>query len=325
MNKKFLYNPTFLFIFLSFLILASIFIGRYPIRQIFNENSRSGLLVPLILQVRTPRVLAAVLVGIGLSVSGLVMQTIFKNSLADPGILGVSQASGFGAALGIMVGRGSMIYTQILSFVFAIMALIIALMISKKMFGNKVISLILAGIAVSALFSAGVGILKYIADPINQLPGIVYWLLGSLSATNWEMLLRTLVIVIPLLIFFWFYRWRLNIHSFDREVAFSLGLKNEKELNLILISSVLITSTIISISGVVGWIGLIIPNMVRLTYSVDTQKNMPVVMALGGIYTLVCDNLSRILLPGEIPLGIFTAFFGSILFILLIQKKQRFI
>jgi len=307
------------------LIIASIFIGRYPIFQIFSITSENKLLLPLIIQVRIPRILAAVLVGAGLSISGLVMQTIFKNPLADPGILGVSQASGFGAALGIMIGRGSMLWTQILSFMCAISALGLALFISKKIYGKSVLSLILAGIAVSALFSAGIGIIKYIADPIDQLPSIVYWLLGSLSAANWHTLIRTMIIVGPLLLLFWFYRWRLNIHAFDREVAFSLGLINNQELYFALVCSVLLTSTIISISGVVGWVGLIIPNLVRLTVSADTQKSMPVVMMLGGIYTLICDNLARALLPGEIPLGIFTAFFGSILFIFLLHKKQGFL
>lgn len=318
-------KSTILLLCLLVLMIASIFIGRYPIFQIFSITSENKLFLPLIIQVRIPRILAAVLVGASLAISGLVMQTIFKNPLADPGILGVSQASGFGAALGIMIGQGSILWTQILSFMCAVSALALALLISKKIYGKSVLSLILAGIAVSALFSAGVGIIKYIADPIDQLPSIVYWLLGSLSSTNWHTLIRTIIIVGPLILFFWFYRWRLNIHAFDREVAFSLGLKNNKELNFVLVCSVLLTSTIISISGVVGWVGLIIPNLVRLTVSADTQKSMPVVMVLGGIYVLICDNLARALLPGEIPLGIFTAFFGSILFIYLLHNKQRFL
>ena len=314
-----------LLVVLLLLMLASVFIGRYPILEMIHDLGRNQIVLPLILQVRIPRIIAAVLVGVGLSTSGLVMQTIFKNPLADPGILGVSQASGFGAALGIILSSGSLIWMQILSFIFAVGGLFLALTISKKIYGKNILSLILAGIAVSALFSAGLGILKYIADPVNQLPSIVYWLLGSLSGSNWNTITRTFIITIPLLIFFWFYRWRLNIHAFDREVAFSLGLKNDLELYIVLICSVLLTSTIISISGVVGWIGLIIPNLVRITGSADTHKNMPIVMALGGIYALFCDNLSRTLLPGEIPLGIFTAFFGSILFLVLLFRKKRFL
>ncbi len=261
--------------------------------------------------------------GISLAVSGLVMQTIFKNPLADPGILGVSQASGFGAALAIVTGGGATIRIQIFSFAFALLALVLVLSISRRISGFNILSLVLAGIAVSALFSAGLGVLKYLADPIDQLPSIVFWLLGSLAGTNWDVTIRTLYIAVPLLIFFWFYRWRLNIHAIDQEVAYSLGLKNNLETYFVLICSVLITSSIIAISGIVGWIGLIVPNFARVIISSDTRKSMPIVMTIGGIFSLVCDNLSRALIPGEIPIGIFTAFLGSMLFIVLLLNNKK--
>lgn len=268
--------------------------------------------------------LTALLIGSGLALAGLVTQIIFQNPLADGGLLGVSQAAGFGAALGILIFKGNPVWIQLFAFGFGVFALLISILISGKVRDNKILSLILAGIAVSAVFSAGIGILKYLADPVDQLPTIVYWLLGSLAGSTWLVLLRTFVIIFPVMVFFWFYRWRLNLHAMDKEVAYSLGLQNKFELWLNLVASVLLTSSIISISGVVGWVGLIIPNYARMIAGSDTSNSIPVTILLGGIFAIVCDDLARALLPGEIPLGIFTALLGSLMFIGLLLKKEKF-
>ena len=268
--------------------------------------------------------LTALLIGSGLALAGLVTQIIFQNPLADGGLLGVSQAAGFGAALGILIFKGNSIcWFSLFAFGFGVLALVISMVISGRIRGNKIFSLILAGIAVSAVFSAGIGILKYLADPIDQLPAIVFWLLGSLAGSTWPVLFRTMIIILPIMIFFWFYRWRLNLHAMDKEVAYSLGLKNKSELWVSLLASVLLTSSIISISGIVGWIGLIIPNYGRMIAGSDTSKSIPVTILLGGIFTIICDDLARALLPGEIPLGIFTAFLGALLFIGLLVNKEK--
>jgi iron complex transport system permease protein len=314
---------TLLLIILIAVVFGSFFIGRFQQNgptTIFEGNS---LFSKLFFQLRIPRVLTALVIGSGLALAGLVTQTIFRNPLADGSLLGVSQAAGFGAALGILWQHGNPIWVQIFAFSFGILALIFSMAISEKASGNKILSLVLAGIAVSAVFSAGIGILKYLADPIDQLPTIVYWLLGSLAGSTWSVLLRTFVIFCPVFIYFWFYRWRLNLHSIDKEVAFSFGLKNKLELWLSLLASVLLTSSIISISGIVGWIGLIIPNYARRIAGSDTSNSIPVAILLGGIFTVVCDDLARALLPGEIPLGIFTALLGSLLFIALLIRKEK--
>jgi len=311
------------FLLLFLLTLASLFIGRYPLPKPITDFREDQLFISLLTRIRIPRIISAVLVGISLAVSGMIMQTVFRNPLADPGILGVSQASGFGAALGIILGGGTTFWVQFSSFSFAMIALIFVILISRTIKGMSVLSLVLAGIAVSAFFSAGLGVLKYIADPIDQLPSIVYWLLGSLANSNWDSIIRTLLITIPLLIFFWLYRWRLNIHAIDQEVAFSLGLKGNLETYLVLACSVLLTSSIIAISGIVGWIGLIVPNFARVVVSSATHKSMPTVITMGGIFALLCDNLARTLIPGEIPIGIFTAFIGSLLFIYLLINHRK--
>jgi iron complex transport system permease protein len=314
---------TGLIICLIVVTFASFLIGRYQNKNPFDLLSNNSLFRQLFLQLRVPRVLTALLIGSGLALAGLVTQVIFQNPLADGGLLGVSQAAGFGAALGILIFKGNAIWVQFIAFGFGVLALIISMIISGRIRGNKILSLILAGIAVSALFSAGIGILKYLADPVDQLPAIVFWLLGSLAGSTWPVLIRTMIIILPIMIFFWFYRWRLNLHAMDKEVAYSMGLKNKLELWVSLLASVLLTSSIISISGIVGWIGLIIPNYGRMIAGSDTSNSIPVTLLLGGIFTIICDDLARALLPGEIPLGIFTAFLGALLFIGLLVNKEK--
>ncbi|MDP2965748.1 MAG: iron ABC transporter permease [Pelolinea sp.] len=321
MREKRLYGLIFCLVLVT---LASFFIGRYQLNTPFNLFGSSNLFKQLFFHLRIPRVLTALLIGSGLALAGLVTQIIFQNPLADGGLLGVSQAAGFGAALGILIFKGNPVWIQLFAFGFGVFALLISILISGKVRDNKILSLILAGIAVSAVFSAGIGILKYLADPVDQLPTIVYWLLGSLAGSTWLVLLRTFVIIFPVMVFFWFYRWRLNLHAMDKEVAYSLGLQNKFELWLNLVASVLLTSSIISISGVVGWVGLIIPNYARMIAGSDTSNSIPVTILLGGIFAIVCDDLARALLPGEIPLGIFTALLGSLMFIGLLLKKEKF-
>jgi iron complex transport system permease protein len=253
------------------------------------------------------------------------MQSIFKNPLAEPGLLGVNQAAGFGAALGILVFDNSYFMIQILAFIFGIISITLTIFLSNNIKKKERLSLVLAGISVSAFFSAGLGIIKYIADPLDQLPSIVFWMLGSLSNSNWTSLLQTVPIIITCLLLLFFYRWRLNVFSLDKEVLFSMGLRNELELMIILLTSVLLTTSIISLSGIIGWVGLIIPNIARVIAGHDTKYSFPISMILGGMFVLVSDDFARAILPGEIPLGVITAFFGAVSFIILLLTKKEFL
>lgn len=310
---------------LALFLVISLFIGRYPFPETLNQILANNLFINLIFRVRLPRIIFGVLVGFGLSVSGLIMQNIFKNPLADPGLLGINQAAGFGAALGILFSTNSFIMVQLLAFLFGMLSLILAIVLSKKIMKDDRLSLVLAGISVSALFSAGLGLLKYIADPLDELPSIVFWLLGSISNTNWNHLIRILPIIIGCLIILFLYRWRINVYSLDKEVIFSLGIKNDWELYIILGTSVLLTTSIISYSGIVGWVGLIIPNFVRSIVGQDTKISLPLSMIFGGIFVLICDNFARSLLSGEIPLGVITAFLGAFVFISLLVFRRDFL
>jgi iron complex transport system permease protein len=312
----------FLWLLLLFTVLAALIIGRYRLDFFQDSKGVNPLFWQLFFRIRFPRVLLALLAGAGLATSGLVLQTIFRNPLADSGIIGVNQGAGFGAALGILFFGSRLVWVQTTSFLFSLAALVLTILLSSEIGRGKILPLVLSGIAVSALFSSGLGMIKYIADPVNQLPNIVFWLLGSLSATNWEIVAKTSLLIIPLLFFFYAYRWRLNIHSLDKQVAFSLGMKKSLETYLVLTASVLLTAVIISVAGIVSWVGLIIPNFSRLIFGSDTQTNVLNTMLMGGIFMIFCDTLARSLLSGEIPLGIFTALIGSGLFILLLTTRK---
>ncbi|MCX7840035.1 MAG: iron ABC transporter permease, partial [Anaerolineae bacterium] len=188
-------------------------------------------------------------------------------------------------------------------------------------YGGWVLRLVLAGIAVSALFSSGIGILKYAADPLRQLPEITFWLLGGLWSITWREVSYIAPIVLPALFILWLMRWRLNLLSLSDETAFSLGVAVGRERALLLIASVAATAAVVSVAGIVGWIGLIVPHIARRLMGTDAQHSLPVAMLLGGIFALICDDLARTLFAAEIPLGIFTSLFGAILFALLLMSN----
>lgn len=313
------------FVILIFLIISTIFIGRYSLPEKISDYWNDVLLRNLILRIRLPRIIVSLIVGAGLAVSGLVMQNVFQNPLADPGVLGISQAAGFGAAMGFLLFPSLQLPVQVLAFICGILALVLVLKLAQLIKISNRISLIFAGIAVSAFFTAGLGIIKYLADPLDQLPSIVFWLLGSLSSTTWRTVLQVAPISLICISILYMLRWRINIYSMDEEVLFSLGVKGKREVNLILGLTVLLTTSIISITGLVGWVGLIIPNIARLGFGYDTKQSLPAAIITGSAFVLICDTIARASLPGEIPLGILTAFLGAGVFIFLLQTKRDFI
>jgi iron complex transport system permease protein len=183
---------------------------------------------------------------------------------------------------------------------------------------------VLAGIAVSALFSAGLGLLKYLADPLTQLPEITFWLLGGLASVTWGKLLSILPLVLVGLVVMYLLRWRLNLLALNEQTTFSLGVAPGRERWLLILAAVLPTAVLISISGMVGWVGLIMPHIARRLFRTDARFSLPASMLLGGIFTMLCDDLARTLLAGEIPLGILTSLFGAIIFLVLMifQSSQ---
>jgi iron complex transport system permease protein len=300
------------------LFVLSLLYGRYPSLGLISWKriNQDELAKLLVFNLRLPRLLTALLLGISLSAAGTVFQMLFGNPLVEPGFLGVSQGAAFGAALCIVFLGGSAVIIQGTAALFALAGLGFSYLLARRIrYGGWVLRLVLAGIAISALFSAGLGVLKYLADPLRQLPEITFWLLGGLSSITWSQFLSILPTTSAGLVILFLLRWRLNLLALSEETAFSMGAAPKRERLLLLIAAVLPTAAVISVAGMVGWVGLIMPHIARRLFGSDTRFTLPAAMLLGGMFTILCDDLSRTLLAGEIPLGILTSLLGAAVFI----------
>lgn len=312
-------------------IILSFIIGRYPvpIRALLGIiSSKICNITPYwstaqetaVLNIRLPRVILSVLVGACLSAAGASYQGIFQNPMAAPHILGASAGAGFGAALAINIGFSS-INVTILAFLMSLSTVALVFWISKHTKGDRLLGIILAGIIISSLFKAGISFIKLVADPTNKLPEITYWLMGSLSGATkgevsfvcWPMLLG----LIPLLLM----RWRLNVLSMGDDEARAMGVNTGFIRLNVMICATLITAASISVSGMIEWVGLIIPHMMRRLVGSDYCLLLPASMLGGGIFLLIVDNISRSLMSYEIPIGILTAFVGAPLFLFLVTGR----
>jgi iron complex transport system permease protein len=298
--------------------LLSLLLGRYPVPGLITWERLTGdeLAQRLVFNLRLPRLLTALLLGMSLSAAGMVFQLLFNNPLVEPGFLGVSQGAALGAAFCIVFLGGSAWAVQGLAAICAFAGLGFSYLLARRIrYGGWVLRLVLAGIAVSALFSAGLGLLKYLADPLSQLREITFWLLGGLASVTWQKILTTLPAILAGLLVMLLYRWRLNLLGLAEEAAFSLGVAPGRERLLLIVAAVLPTAAIISLAGMVGWVGLIVPHIARRLFGTDARFALPAAMLLGGIFTILCDDLARTLLAGEIPLGILTSFLGAMVFL----------
>ncbi len=305
----------------TFLILTgSVFLGRYP----HPYWMPPGLLVEdelarrLVFSLRLPRILTAWLLGMTLSATGAVLQMVFRNPLVEPGFIGVTQGAAFGAALSILWLWDHPLVIELSATAFGLAGLFGSYVLSQRLrFGGWVLRLVLSGVAISALFSAGVGILKYVADPLTQLPDITFWLLGGLWGVTWQNFWYVLPFAVVGLVTVLVMRWRVNLLSLNDETAFSLGAATSRERLILLFTTVTATAALTSISGIIGWVGLIIPHIARRLLGASAHLSIPAAMLLGGMFTVVSDDIARTLLSGEIPLGILTSAIGAALFIYL--------
>lgn len=310
---------------LAVIFAFSLFLGRYPVPGLIGPErlATDQLAQRLVWNLRLPRILVAVLLGMSLSAAGTVFQMIFANPLVEPGFLGVSQGAAFGAAFSIIFLSSSAVVVQGSAAFFALLGLGVSYFLARRVrFGGWVLRLVLAGIAVSALFSSGVGVLKFIADPLSQLPEITFWLLGGLWRVTWSEARTVLPVVALSLLVMYQMRWRLNLLSLDDEIAFSLGVAPGRERALLLAAAVASTAAVISVSGMVGWIGLIVPHLSRRIFGADARYALPASMLIGGSFTLICDDVARTLLAGEIPLGVLTSLVGAALFIVMMLTQN---
>lgn len=315
-----------IFIGLTLLLLAifvlSLLAGRYPEAGFmsFEQIRSEEMAAAIVFKVRLPRAILAVFLGMSLAAAGTVMQMIFGNPLVDPGFLGVSQGAAFGAGLSIVFLGNSPWLIQGSAAFFACLGLFSSYLVAWKIrYGSWVLRLILAGICVSAIFTSLLGIMKYAADPTSQLAELTFWLLGGLSSITWAEVKFVVPIVLLCLIGLLLFRWRLNILALKDYTAFSLGVSTTVERAFILILAVIAAATVTAVSGLVAWIGLIMPHLARRIFGADARYALPGSMLLGAIVVLVCDDLGRVLLPHEIPLGIITSLFGALFFMSLMM------
>ncbi|MCC6803278.1 MAG: iron ABC transporter permease [Anaerolineae bacterium] len=298
-------------------LVLSLFLGRYPQPGFLSPERLASdeLAQRLLLNLRLPRLLTAIMLGMSLATAGTVFQMIFGNPLVEPGFLGVSQGAAFGASLSIVFFGSAAWVVQGSAALFAFLGLGFSYLLARHgRFGGSVLRLVLAGIAVSALFSSGVGVLKYIADPMTQLQEITFWLLGGLWSITWTQALSIAPAVLVSLYIIYRMRWRLNLLSLDEATVFSLGAAPARERAILLTAAVTATAAVVSACGMVGWIGLIVPHIARRLSGADSRRALPAAMLIGGLFAMLCDDVGRTLLTGEIPVGILTSLIGALFF-----------
>ncbi len=277
----------------------------------------------VIWQVRGPRVLAAGLVGAALAVAGTAFQGLFRNPLVSPDILGASSGASLGAVLGIYFSLG-IFAIQGLAFIGGLIAVAAVYMIgSAARARDPVLVLVLAGVVIGSLLGAGVGLIKYLADPYNQLPAMTFWLLGSLSAVSRADLLPLFGPVALGTLALFALRWRMNVMSLPDEEARALGVPTGPLRIAIVAAATLVTSASVATAGVIGWVGLVVPHIARTLVGPDFSKLIPAAALIGGGFLLTIDTLARTASSVEIPLGILTAFVGTPFFIWLLASVSR--
>ena len=285
-----------------------------PIEQTWTDNMAIA-----VLNVRLPRILLACLVGCGLSAAGTGYQTVFQNPMAAPDILGASSGACFGAALAILTGQSTVMIT-VFAFLASLLSVALVYLVGSHTRGSRVVNLLLAGIMVGSLFSACTSYIKLVADPTNQLPQITYWLMGSLSGTRMGTVRFAAVCMAvgltPLLLL----RWRMNLLTLSPDEARAMGVHTDRLRLAVILSSTVLTAAAVSVSGMIGWVGLVIPHLSRRIVGSDCRRLMPMACLFGAAFLLLVDDMARCLTATEIPIGILTAFVGAPFFIYLMVR-----
>jgi iron complex transport system permease protein len=314
-------------------ILVSLCVGRFAVsapRAI--EILWSSLFAPgasgeamderIVLLVRAPRVMLAALAGAALATAGVALQGVFRNPLVSPEVLGISQGAAFGGALAIILGIWGL---PLLGLVFAmgLSALVFVGLIARIDGRTEIITVILSGMVVGSLFSAFVSLIQFVADPNSSLPAIVYWLMGSFATATWERVLICAPGLLAGLALLWALRFRLNVLSLDDAEARSLGANPERERWIIFSLVALVIGCQVAVSGIVGWVGLVIPHAARLIVGHDHRRLLPACALLGAAFMVTIDTLARTVTAAEIPLGVLTAIVGAPVFGLLVRRYFR--
>ena len=329
-------NFSLVTIFLALLTLLCAFValcvGRFYISfgDVFSVLAHSiGLgdgaasnITNVIENLRIPRIIAAILVGAALSVSGAAYQGVFKNQLVSPDLLGVSAGACVGAATAIIFDL-SLFWIQFFAFGFGLAAVAITLSIPKMMGRSSTLMLVLSGIIVSGLMGSVIGFLKYVADPETKLPDIVYWQLGSLAKLDSENLKYIAPVMIICAVLLIAMSWRINLLSLGDESAARLGVNVAFERSIIIICATLLTACSVCISGIVAWVGLLMPHLARMLVGANNIKSMPASIFMGAMFLLFVDTLARSISVSEVPLGVLTGFIGTVFFVWVLWRNKK--
>lgn len=294
-------------------ILANIFL---PMDRTWQPQAQS-----VIYTLRLPRMLAAVMIGASLSLSGACYQSVFKNPLVAPDMLGVSSGACVGAAIAILLGLAQA-GVQVSAFLGGVIAVSCAVMIPKIIGRNSIVMLVLAGIIIGGLMSSILGIIKYVADADTQLPAITYWQLGSLVSVEWNNIIYNGVPIVLCIIFLMLIRWRMNILTLSDEETHMLGHNSSWLRYAIIFCATVLTASSVCISGTIGWVGLVIPHFSRMLVGPDNRKLLPLSVVLGALFLLVIDTISRASMDSEIPLSILTGLVGAPFYFYLLLRQR---
>jgi iron complex transport system permease protein len=321
-----------LVVVLGALMLAAALVGAYPVslaelaaavgRRLAGA-APAGRIDTVLFEVRFPRVLAGVLGGAALAGAGAAYQTLFRNPLVSPDILGVSTGAGLGAVLGIFLSL-PVVGIQLIAFVMGLGTVALVYAIASVVRGrDPILVLVLAGVVVGSLAGAAISLMKILADPYDQLPAIVFWLLGSFSAIRkgevWTALPMVLIGLLPLLAL----RWRINVLSLGDEEAKALGVEAGRLRLAVIAAATLMTASVVAIAGVIGWVGLVIPHIARMAVGPSFDRLLPTAMLMGASYLLLVDTLARTMARIEVPIGILTAILGAPFFLWLLLRGRE--
>lgn len=329
-------RPTLFVVLIAILVLSallSLAIGRFNIPLSHVVGILASNLIPLepwwtpvearvVELIRIPRILMAALAGAGLAVAGAALQGIFRNPLVGPQIIGVSSGAAFGGALAILLSESRFLLIG-LAFVCGMLAMLIVYSISRQQGRASILMLVLAGIVTSAFFSALVSVTKFVADPDDKLPAIVFWLMGSFASASYDKVWLIAVPVVLGSVVIYLMRFQINVLSLGDEEAQALGIKVERARWIALTAIALISAAVVAAAGVIGWVGLVIPHFARMLTGPDHKVLIPAAMLIGASYLIHVDNVARTAIAAEIPVGIITALIGAPIFGLLLRRAAN--
>jgi iron complex transport system permease protein len=322
-----------LLIALAVVAVASLGIGRYdiPFARLVTillapvsppDIAVTPMEANVVFTVRLPRILLSLLAGAGLALSGAALQGVFRNPLVGPQVVGVSSGAAFGGTLAILLSLPR--YGLLASaFAFGLSALVLVYALNRFVARRNILALVLAGVVVTGFFGALVSLLQYLADTEDKLPAMVFWLLGSFATANWDKFILVAAPVVFGSVLLAGLRWRINLLSMGDEDAKTLGVNVEPLRWLVLVLVSCIVAAQVAVSGIIGWVGLVVPHMARLLVGPDHRVMMPTSLILGALYLLVIDTVARTATSTEIPLGILTALIGTPVFALVLRQTQR--